>query len=283
MPSPRSMWTGSLSFGLVNIPIKLLPAVKEQRVAFHLLHDQDMVRLKRKMVSSGTGREVHPEHIVKGFEVDKSQFVVVRQEEIEGCSPEKTKAIEISDFVDLSDIDPVYYDRPYYVLPQAGAAKSYRLLVEAMRRTKKVGIARFVFHEKEYLAAIRPVGGALCLETMHFHAELVSPADAVGQLNGGDAAERELKAARQLVVSNTVEFKPDRYHDEHVKKLRMLMEKKAHQHKVVRPPADKKEKSGAKKPARALDLMAALEASLAAAKSEAGADAGAHRRRRKSA
>jgi len=277
------MWTGSLSFGLVNIPIKLLSAVREQRVAFHLLHDQDMVRLKRKMVSTSTGREVHPEHIVKGFELDKGQFVVVRQEEIEGCSPEKTKAIEISDFVDLADIDPVYYDRPYYILPQAGAAKSYRLLVEAMKRTKKVGIARFVFHEKEYLAAIRPAGEALCLETMHFHAELVSPTDAVGHLNGDHAAERELKAARQLVASNTVEFKPDKYHDEHLKRLRKLMEKKAEQHKVVRPPAEKKEKGGAKKPARALDLMAALEASLAAAKSEAGADDGAQRRRRKSA
>jgi DNA end-binding protein Ku len=283
MPSPRSMWTGSLSFGLVNIPIKLLPAVREQRVAFHLLHDQDMVRLKRKMVSSTTGREVHPEHIVKGFEVDKGQYVVIRQEEIEGCSPEKSKAIEISDFVDLADIDPVYYDRPYYVLPQAGAAKSYRLLVEAMRRTKKVGIARFVFHEKEYLAAIRPVGEALCLETMHFHAERVPPADAVGHVDASHVADRELKAARQLVSSNMVEFKPDRYHDEHLKKLRKLMEKKAEQHKVVRPPAEKKEKGG-KKPARALDLMAALEASLAAAKSEAGAaDDGAHRRRRKSA
>ena len=282
MPSPRSMWTGSLSFGLVNVPIKLLSAVKEQRVAFHLLHDQDMVRLKRKMVSTVTGREVHPEHIVKGFEVDKGQFVVVRQEEIEGCSPEKTKAIEISDFVDLSDIDPVYYERPYYVLPQAGAAKSYRLLVEAMRRTKKVGIARFVFHEKEYLAAIRPVGEALCLETMHFHAELVPPADAVGHRDGDHVAERELKTARQLVESNTVEFKPDKYHDQHLKRLRKLMEKKAEQHKVVRPPPEKKGKGGSKKPARALDLMAALEASLATARSEA-ADEGTHRRRRKSA
>jgi len=168
------------------------------------------------------------------------------------------------------------------MLPQAGAAKSYKLLVEAMRRTKKVGIARFVFHEKEYLAAIRPVGEALCLETMHFHAELAPPADAVGHVNSDHAAERELKAARQLVATNTVDFKPDRYHDEHLKKLRKLMEKKAEQHKVVRPPPEKKEKGG-KRPARALDLMAALEASLAAAKSEAGSDDGAHRRRRKSA
>jgi DNA end-binding protein Ku len=275
------MWTGSLSFGLVNIPIKLLPAVREQRVAFHLLHDQDMVRLKRKMVSTVSGREVHPEHIVKGFEVDKGRFVVVRQEEIEGCSPEKTKSIEISDFVDLADIDPLYYDRPYYVLPQAGSAKSYRLLVEAMRRAKKVGVARFVFHEKEYLAAIRPIGEALCLETMHFHAEVVPPDDAVGHVDVSHVAEREAKAARQLVESNTVEFKPSKYHDEHLKALRKVLEKKAEQHKVVKPPAEKGKKAG-KKPAGALDLMAALEASLAAAKHEAGAD-DAHRRRRKSA
>jgi DNA end-binding protein Ku len=235
------------------------------------------------MVSTVSGKEVHPEHIVKGFEVDKGQFVVVRQDEIEGCSPEKTKAIEISDFVDLADIDPVYYDRPYFVLPQAGAAKSYKLLVEAMRRAKKVGIARFVFHEKEYLAAIRPVGEALCLETMHFHAEIVPAADAVGDVDKSHVAEKELKAAKQLVASNTVDFKPERYHDQHLKALRKLLEKKAAQHKVVKPPAAEKAKKGGKKPARALDLMAALEASLAAAKTEAGADDGAHRRRRKSA
>ncbi len=265
MAAAKSMWTGSLSFGLVNIPIKLYAAVREQRVAFHLLHDQDKVRLRRKIVRPSDGKEVHPEHIVKGFEVAPEQFVVVRQDEIENCAPEKTKAIEITDFVDLADIDPVYYDRPYYVLPQAGAARPYKLLVEAMRRTGKVGIARFVFHEREYLAALRPVASALCLETMHFAAEVVAT-DALDIVppDGAAVGERELKAFGELIASHATEFRPERYRDERLECLRKMIEKKADGvEATVRPPAEKK------KTAKATDLMAALEASLAAAKGEA--------------
>src|SRR2546428_2238686 len=145
----RPVWSGSVSFGLVNIPVRLFTAVREQRVAFHLLHDQDNVRLRRKLVSASTGKEVHPEHIARGYEFAKGHFVIVRDEELEGCAPEKTRAIEITDFVDLSEIDPVYFDRAYYVLPQKGAARSYRLLAEAMKRSGPVGVARVVMHEKE--------------------------------------------------------------------------------------------------------------------------------------
>src|SRR5690242_4043571 len=155
---PRPVWNGSISFGLVNIPVRLFIAVREKRVAFHLLHDQDKVRLRRKIVSAVTGREVHPEHIVRGFEVAKDRFVVVRDDELEGCAPEKTRTIEITDFVELSEIDPVFYDRPYYVVPQKGAGRSYRLLADAMRRSGRVGIARVVMHDKEYLAALRILG-----------------------------------------------------------------------------------------------------------------------------
>src|SRR5215212_380165 len=170
---PRPVWSGSISFGLVNIPVRLFTAVREQRVAFHLLHDQDKVRLRRKLVSSSTGKEIHPEHIVRGYEHAKGHFIVVRDEELEGCAPEKTRAIEITDFVELSEIDPIFYDRPYYVLPQKGAARSYRLLAEAMKRSGRVGIARVVMHEKEYLAALRTVGQVICLSTMHFGEEVV--------------------------------------------------------------------------------------------------------------
>jgi len=153
---PRPVWSGSISFGLVNIPVRLFTAVREHRVAFHLLHDQDKARLRRKVVSSTTGREIHPEHIVRGYPVAPDKYVVVSEEELEACAPEKTKAIEITDFVKLSEIDPVYYERPYYILPQKGAARSYRLIVEAMKRSKRVGLGRVVIHEKEYLAALRP-------------------------------------------------------------------------------------------------------------------------------
>src|SRR5687768_1816954 len=155
---PRPVWSGSISFGLVNIPVRLFTAVREQRVSFHLLHDQDKARLRRKTVSGLSGKEVHPEHIVRGYEIDKGKFVVVHKDELEACAPEKTRAIEITDFVKLADIDRLYYERPYYVLPQKGAARSYRLIVEAMRRSGRVGIARVVLHDKEHLAALRPVG-----------------------------------------------------------------------------------------------------------------------------
>src|SRR5215208_4469834 len=190
---PRSLWSGSISFGLVNIPVRLHTAVREQRVAFHLLHDQDKARLRRKMVCPADGKEVHPEHIVS-------------DEELEACAPEKTRAIEITDFVDLGQIDPLYFDRPYYLLPQPGAAKSYRLLAAAMDRTKKVGVARFVLHDKEHLCALRTKGRLICLETMHFGDEVVDAA----QFAPGAArsAERELKVARQLIDLMTQPFDP---------------------------------------------------------------------------
>src|SRR5690348_6989393 len=175
----RPVWSGSISFGLVNIPVRLFSAISEDRISFHLLHDQDHQRLHREMICPADGKQVHPEHIVRGYEVDGGQFVVVRDEELEACSPQKSHAIDITDFVELDDIDPIYFDRPYYVLPQAGAGKSYRLLVEAMRRAKKVGIARFVLHDKEYLAALRVVEDAILLETMHFGDEVLPPGNAL--------------------------------------------------------------------------------------------------------
>ena len=262
--SMRSMWTGSISFGLVNIPVRLYGAVREKGVAFHLLHDQDNVRLRRKLVCPADGKEVHPEHIVKGYEIAKDQYVVVRKDELESCAPEKTRTIEITDFVDLSDIDPVYYERPYYVLPQAGAGKSYRLLVEAMKRSKKVGIARFVFHDKEHLAALRPVGGAIVLETMQFGDEIIPVDDLEGVPAESKVGERELKAAQQLIDSLATKFDPDKYRDEYRDCIRKMVEKKAEGEQVVTQPAPEKEK----KTGRAADLMAALEASLAQAKGQ---------------
>jgi DNA end-binding protein Ku len=266
----RSMWTGSISFGLVNIPVKMFTAVQEQRIAFHMLHDQDKVRLRRKLVCPADNKEVHPEHIVKGYEIAKDQYVVVRKEELENCAPEKTRTIEITDFVELSEIDPVFYDRPYYLLPQKGAEKSYRLLTEAMKRSKKVGIARLVFHDKEYLCALRPIeGGAICLETMHFGDEIVSVDDLEGLPAEHKIVDREMKAAQQLIESLATKFEPEKYHDEYRDCVKDMIEKKAEGEEIVtQPPPEKKH-------AKAENLMAALEASLAQAKS--------HSKRRKSA
>ena len=264
---PRPVWSGSISFGLVNIPVRRFTAVREQRVAFHLLHDQDKVRLRRKIVSATTGREVHPEHIVRGYEVDKGKFVVVHKEELEACAPEKTKAIEITDFVKLSEIDPIYYERPYYVLPQKGATRSYRLLVEAMKRSDRVGIARLVIHEKEFLAALRPLGDIICLSTMHLSDE-VMPVGAIEEaVEGAKVGERELKSAEKLINNLLEDFNPKRYHDAYRDCLKKVVEKKAKEEgAVVQPPPDKEDKP---QEARAANLMAALEASLARAKGQA--------------
>lgn len=262
---PRPVWSGSISFGLVNIPVRLFTAVREHRVAFHLLHDQDKVRLRRKVVSSSTGKEVHPEHIVRGYEVDKGKFVIVHQEELEGCAPEKTRTIEITDFVRLSEIDPIHYERPYYVLPQKGAARSYRLIVEAMKRSHRVGIARVVIHEKEYLAALRPLGDLICLSTMHLADELVPVEPIEESVEGVTPGEREVKSAEKLINSRLEKFDPKRYHDEYRDCVKKMVEKKAAKEVVVQPPPDEEAKP---QEARAANLMAALEASLARAKGQ---------------
>jgi DNA end-binding protein Ku len=266
---PRSMWKGAISFGLVTIPVKLFTAVREKRVAVRSLHDQDKVPLRQKLVCPADGKEVHPEHIVKGYEIAKDQFVVVRQEELEAVAPKATKAIDIIDFVDLHEIDPMYFDRPYHVAPAPEGAKPYRLLVKAMQRTGKVAIGKVVMHTKEYLAALRPLDGKLCLETMHFGDEVVSPEDVPTPQARGSTDDRELKVAEQLIASLTTEFKPHRYKDEYREKVLELVERKAAGEKVVvRPPEEKPTKTGT-------DLVAALEASLARARAGAsGNDSG---------
>src|SRR6266550_3847778 len=162
--SSRPIWSGSISFGLVTIPVKLFTAVREKRLSFRSLHDQDKVPLKQKLFCPADGKEIHAEHIVKGFEIEKDRYVVVRQEELEAVAPKATRAIEIQDFVGLDEIDPIYFDRAYYVAPKPEGARPYRLLLEALAKKQKVGIARIVMFSKEYLAALRPVEDVLMME-----------------------------------------------------------------------------------------------------------------------
>jgi DNA end-binding protein Ku len=278
------VWSGSISFGLVNIPVRLFTAVREQRVAFHLLHDQDKVRLRRKLVSSTTGKEVHPEHVARGYEFAKGNFIIVRDEELEGCAPEKTRAIEITDFVDLAEIDPVFFDRAYYVLPQKGAARSYRLLAEAMKRSGRVGVARVVMHEKEYLAALRTRGDVICLNTMHFGEEVV-PADVLEGIphEAGAVGERELKGATHAIESHAGDFEPGKYHDQYRECVMKMVRKKAEREKVVSPPPPEEADKARPAASRAGDLMAALEASLARARKETQSQPPHNGHRRKSA
>jgi DNA end-binding protein Ku len=257
----RAIWTGSISFGLVNIPVRLFTATKDEGIRFHLLHDQDKSRLQRRLVSSVSGREVHSEHIVKGFELAKDQYVVVQKDELKHCAPEKNSAIDITDFVDLAEIDPIYFETPYYLAPQPAAVKSYRLLVEAMNKTKKIAVAKFVMHEKEHLCAIRPIENALCLETMHFAAEVVpvKEIDAIPE-DKQKVSDRELKAAQQLIESLSSKFDPSKYRDEYKDCVMKLVNQKAKGEEIhVQPVIEKKS-------AKSTDLIAALEQSLAHAK-----------------
>ncbi len=265
----RSIWSGALSFGLVNVPVKLYSAVSRKTVRFHQLNEETGNRVAQKRVDSQTGEEVAYESIVKGYELGRDRYVVVRPDELDALDPERTRTIDIEDFVELSQIDPVYYDHPYYLVPDKGAAKPYGLLMEAMRRSGKVAIARVVLRSKEQLVAIRPAGDVLLMETMIFHDEVV-PTDALDDLPAqGDlkASDREVAMAEQLIESLTSEFEPGKYHDQYREKVLDLVERKAEGEEIAIP-------AEAPAPAAVPDLMAALEASLAAVKGPAPASDG---------
>ena len=268
---PRSIWTGAISFGLVNVPVKLYSAVSKKTVRFHQLHAADGVRIQQKRMCPADGEEVPWDDIVKGYEISPDRYVVVTSEELEALDPKKTRTIDIEEFVDLSDIDPLYYDHPYYLLPGQGAAKPYKLLVEAMADAGKVAIARVVIRTKEQLVAIRPLEGVLAMATMNFADEVVNP-DSFDETPGDDVdtTKRELDMARQLIESLTAEFDPEKFHDEYREAVLDLIERKAEGEEVVLQPV-------AEEPEKVPDLMAALEASLDAAKKES---VGARSRRR---
>jgi DNA end-binding protein Ku len=262
----RAIWTGSISFGLLNVPVKLYSAVSKKSVSFRELRESDGSRVRHKRVAEADGEEVAYEDIVKGYEIAPDQFVTITREELEELDPKKTRAIEIHDFVDLDDIDPIYFDHPYYLGPDKGAEKAYKLLVDAMDESRKVAIARFVLRNRESLAALRPMDGVLTMATMRFADEVVSP-DEIGAEIGaeeedGKPQKRELDMAKTLIDSLTSDFEPDKYRDEYREELLALIERKAKGEKIVA--ADVEEPQ----PTKAPDLMAALEESLAAVKGE---------------
>jgi DNA end-binding protein Ku len=264
---PRSIWSGAISFGLVNVPIKLYSAVSRKTVRFNQLNKDTGNRIQQKRVDPETGEEVSYDQIVKGYELTKDRYVVITPEELDSLDPEKTRTIDIEDFVDLDEIDPVYYDHPYYLVPDKGATKAYGLLLGAMEQAGKVAIARVVIRSKEQLVAIRPSGDVLMMETMLFHDEVV-PSDEIDELPESQelkASDRELKMAQQLIDSLSSEFEPERYRDEYREKVLELIERKASGEEIAVQPE-------APQPARVPDLMAALEASLAAVKDKGDGD-----------
>src|SRR3954466_4708065 len=198
---PRSIWSGAISFGLVNVPVKLYSAVSRKTVRFHQLNRETGNRISQRRVGPETGDEVSYDDIVKGYELTKDRYVLITPEELEALDPERTRTIDIEDFVDLEEIDPIYYDHPYYLVPDTGATKAYGLLLNAMRESGKVAIAKVVLRSKEQLVAIRPApSDVLMMETMIFADEVVSPEELDGLPEAKElkASERELKMAQQL-------------------------------------------------------------------------------------
>jgi DNA end-binding protein Ku len=258
----RAIWSGALTFGLVNVPVKLFTAVAQKEVRFHLLHGKDGGRIRMKRFCSVEDQEVPYEEIVKGFEVSKDRYVPLEPEELAALDPKATRTIEIRDFVDLVEIDPIYYEATYFLVPEPTAAKAYRLLVDAMRRTGKVGIASFVLRTRESLCCVRPLEDALALSTMN-RADEVIPVSSLDLPRAGEPSERELAMAEQLVASLSAPFEPQRYPDVHREGVLALVERKAAGETIEAPAQEAA-------PAQVVSLADALSASLAAARKRAG-------------
>lgn len=261
---PRPIWSGAISFGLVSIPVKLYNAVSKKSVSFNQLDERTGSRIKLKKVSALDGSDVPDEHIVKAYELSKDRYIQVDPEELEPFMPAATKAIELEEFVDLDQIDPLYFDSPYYLAPDK-VPKPYALLVKAMAASNKVGIARFTMRNKQYVAAIRAVEGHLVLNTMVYADEVVAPTsiDELGTLGDIEINDRELTMAEALVQSLTAEFEPDKYKDAYREQVLDLIGRKA-AGEVLEAPAP------AASAPQVVDLMAALEASVKAAKEARG-------------
>ena len=252
---PSAIWTGAISFGLVQVPVRLVTATRSKDVSFNQLEEGTGARIRYRKVSEATGEEVTADRIQRGYEISKGRYVIVEDDEIQTLRPKGSHAIDIEEFIDLDDIDPLFFEQPYYLVPDARGLKPYQLLVSAMTDMNKVAIGRIVMRSKERLVAIRPVDGMLCIETMRYADEIVD----VDSLRPGEDVEitdKELAMARQLIESlASDEFDATKYTDEYRDQLLDLIQRKAAGEEIVAEPA-------VEAPAKVLDLVAALEASL---------------------
>jgi DNA end-binding protein Ku len=273
----RSLWKGSIAFGLVNIPVQLETAVREKTVSFHMLSKDGTCRLRRKLFCPDTGEEFEYADTARGIEVAKDQYVLVEDKEIDAIKPEKGRTIEIEQFVDLKEIDPIYFDRVYYVTPTEGSAKAYKLLHEAMSASGRIGLARFVMRDRQNLAAIRVVGDGIVLHTLHFDDEVLKLEDTLpGTLAKAKPAPKELDVAKQLIEAMTGDLDFSKFKDDYREQLEDLIDKKRSGKKTVAVSDDHDDSPLP----RTINLMDALKRSLAKKPVRAASTA---RTRRKSA
>ena len=263
----RSIWSGSISFGLLNVPVKLYSAVARRSIALREGRESDSARIKHRRVAEGTDEEVPYDKIVKAYEITSGRYVQLSNEEMAALRPAKSRSIDVEDFVDIEEIDPMYFNSPYYLGPAEGAEKAYSLLAAAMASSGKAAIARFVFRNKEHLAAIRAQDGVLTLTTMRFADEVVPSSELEDAFpeSKGKVAKKEQQMAEALIESLSTKFDPTAYRDEYREELLSLIESKAEGKEIVTPEAAEPEAT------KAPDLMAALEESIAAVNQKRGA------------
>jgi DNA end-binding protein Ku len=251
----QGMWSGTISFSLVAIPVQLVKAVEPGRVSFHLLHGKDHSPLLRRMVCPADGKIVPPEDMVRGYEISPDQYLVITDEELESLSPERSRTIEIIEFIDIGEVDAVYYDHPYYLVPLKGGEKAYQLLVSVMRRANKAGIAKFILGEREYLVAVQSTGEALALIILHYHAEILSDEGIVPEAEKIDATDKS--PLKKIISDMLADFNPDKYADDRRQQIRKFLEQKMKNKAVVEAPEiDAGEGEGP------IDLVAVLEESM---------------------
>ena len=255
----RSLWTGSISFGLVNVPVKAFTAVRDHDVHFHQLDKKSGSRIRYRKVAEDTGKEVDKDDVAFGFEVKNGRYVTFDDKEMDALRPASTRVIEVSDFVALEQIDPIYYENTYWLVPADDAAKkSYQLLVAAMDDAQRVGIGTVVLRDRQHLVAVRPLDDVLAMSTMRFADEVVERSEIEGMPRRGKTDPKALKMAKQLIEGLSSEWEPEQYHDTYTEALR---------HRITAKDRGKEVVETAEEPAaRVLDLMAALEASVDAAK-----------------
>jgi DNA end-binding protein Ku len=247
----RAIWSGTISFGLVSVAVRMYSATESKELRFHFLHKDDLQPIGYEKVRKDTGKSVDPDDVVRGFEIEKGKYVPIEDEDLDRLDIELTHSIDICDFVDLDEIDPIYYRKAYYLLPQDGAEKPYRLLARALDETAKIGIAKVVIRNKQHLAALRPYDGVLVLETMYYADEIRKPE----KVNGTARVQKaEVDMAKSLVENLSAEFKPEKYDDTYRKELLALIRKKAKGAKLPEPQEAEE--------AEVVDLMAALRESV---------------------
>jgi len=251
----QGIWSGTISFSLVAIPVQLVKAIELGRVSFHLLHNKDYSRLSRRMFCPEEKTMVSPDEIIRGYEIVPGKFILMTDEELESVSPERSRTIEIVEFIDIKEVDPIYYDHPYYLVPSKGGEKAYQLLVEVMRRTNKAGLAKFVLAEREYLVAVTSREGALALTTLHYSDEILAEEFSLPK-NGTIEAQEESRM-KKSIEQMIEDFSPEKYADGRRKKLIDLLAAKAKEKTPVEAPSAEEE--GGEGPA---DLVATLEESM---------------------